>query len=68
MLDDERRDRLRAAGDRFRTAEDERRAAVRELKVALAAIDGESDPSEIAKLTGLPPTIAAILLSDAEQQ
>ena len=62
MLDDERRDRLRRAGDRFRETARERSAAVSELKAALAAADGDSNPEEAAHLTGLSDAESEVLL------
>lgn len=62
MLDDERRSRLRRAGERFRNAQHEQSAAVSELKQALAAADGDSSPQEASDLTGLSPVESEILL------
>lgn len=64
MLDEERRDRLRRAGDRFREAERERSAAVTELKAAMAAADGDSNAQEASSLTGLSDAESAVLLGE----
>lgn len=62
MLDDERRDRLKRAGHRFRQTGQERNAAVHELKAALAEADGDSNPEEAAHLTGLSGAESEVLL------
>lgn len=62
MLDDERRDRLRRAGDRFRETGRQRNSAVSELKAALAEADGDSNPEEAAHLTGLSDAESEVFL------
>jgi hypothetical protein len=64
VLDNDRRERLRRAGERFEAAESERRAALEELKAALTEANGDSDPHEASDLTGLPPAVSAVLLDD----
>lgn len=64
MLDEERQKRLRRAGERLHDAEEERSSALDELKDAMAAADGDSNPEEAADLTGMPENVSAAMLDD----
>lgn len=64
MLDKDRQERLRRAGERFHDADEERTSALDELKDAMAEADGDSDPAEASDLTGMSPTVSAAMLDD----
>lgn len=64
VLDKDRQDRLRRAGERLHEAEAERTSALDELKDAMAEADGDSDPDEASDLTGMSPTVSAAMLDD----
>lgn len=60
-LDDRIRVRLQRAGERFRAAEGERRAALTELHAAVVEADGALSVAHAERLTGLPKDLLRTL-------